>query len=110
MGRSQFDSLVSMWRVILLHMLKFDHQPDKRTRSWTVSIRTHRNRAADILDDNPGLKSRLDEALVRAYRDARQEASAETGLSLKLFPKECPYSRAELLTRPFSADPEDVSD
>ena len=110
LGKSQYDSLVSLWRVVLLHMLKFDYQPERRSRSWTVSIRTHRNRAADVLEDNPGLKSRLAQALMRAYRDAREEASAETGLPLKRFPKECPYTREELLTRLFSADPEDASD
>ncbi|WP_342106070.1 DUF29 domain-containing protein [Methylobacterium sp. SI9] len=110
LGRSQYDSLVSLWRVVLLHMLKFDYQPERRSRSWTVSIRTHRNRAADVLDDNPGLKSRLVQAVERAYRDAREEAAAETGLPLRMFPKDCPYTREELLTRPFSADPDDLSD
>ena len=110
LGRSQYDSLVSLWRVVLLHMLKFDYQPERRSRSWTVLIRTHRNRAADVLEDNPGLRSRLAQALVRAYRDAREEASAETGLPLKIFPKECPYKREELLTRSFSADLDDTLD
>ncbi len=27
LGRSELSSLVSAWRVVLLHMLKFDHQP-----------------------------------------------------------------------------------
>ncbi|MCJ2073499.1 DUF29 domain-containing protein [Methylobacterium sp. J-030] len=110
LGKSQFDSLVSFWRIVLLHMLKFDYQPERRSRSWTVSIRTHRNRAADVLEDNPGLKVRLAQALSRAYRDAREEAAAETGLPLGLFPKECPYTWEELLTRSFSADPEDTPD
>jgi hypothetical protein len=110
LGRSQYDSLVSLWRVVLLHMLKFDYQPERRSRSWTVSIRTHRNRAADVLEDNPGLKSRLAQAFKRAYRDAREEAAVETGLPLRIFPKDCPYTREELLTRPFSADPDDLSD
>ena len=109
-GRSQYDSLVSLWRVVLLHLLKFDYQPERRSRSWTVSIRTHRNRAADVLEDNPGLKGRLAQALVRAYRDAREEAAAETGLPLTILPKVCPYTREELLTRPFAIDLDDTSD
>ncbi|RZK93669.1 MAG: DUF29 domain-containing protein, partial [Methylobacterium sp.] len=35
LGKSEFNSLVSAWRVLLLHMLAFDHQPARRTRSWT---------------------------------------------------------------------------
>ncbi|AWN36722.1 DUF29 domain-containing protein [Methylobacterium radiodurans] len=110
LGRTEFNSLVSAWRVILLHMLKWDHQPERRTRSWAISIRTHRNRAADVLKDNPGLKSRLTDSLVRAYRDARDEASGETGLPIRVFPTACPYTREEMLARPFPADPDDTTD
>jgi hypothetical protein len=46
--------------------------------------------------------------LERAYRDARDEASVETGLPLRVFPKECPYGRDELTTRLFSIDSEDT--
>ena len=109
-GKSQYDSLVSLWRVVLRHTLKFEDQPERRSHSWTGSIRMHRNRAADVLEDNPGLESRLSQAFERAYRDAREEAAAETGLPSRMFPKECLYTREELQTRPFSADSEDTSD
>lgn len=108
LGRSEFNSLASAWRVILVHMLKFDHQPEKRTRSWALSIAEQRAQAGDVLADNPGLKSRLDEALARAYRRARLETSKETGLPLKRFPETCPYTQAEMLTRPFPVDPDDA--
>ena len=110
LGRSEFNSLTSAWRVILLHMLKWDHQPERRTRGWAISIRVHRNNGADVLADNPGLKARLGEALERAYRGARLEAASETGLPLKTFPTECPYTREDLLARPFPADPDDATD
>ena len=110
LGRSEFNSLVSAWRVIFLHMLKWDHQPSHRTRSWMISIRTQRNRVADIIADNPGLKNRLEQAFERAYRDARDEASSETGLPLRVFPKDCPYTRDELTTRPFVIDANDTLD
>ncbi|KMO14457.1 DUF29 domain-containing protein [Methylobacterium indicum] len=105
LGRSQLSSLVSAWRVVLLHMLKFDHQPDRRSRSWALSIRDQRDQAADVLADSPGLKRRLDEAMVRAYRGARLDAARETDLPLRVFPEECPYSRDEMLTRDFPIDP-----
>lgn len=105
LGRSQLSGLVSAWRVVLLNMLKFDHQPDRRSRSWALSIRDQRDQAADVLADSPGLKRRLDEAMVRAYRGARLDAARETGLPLRIFPEECPYTRAEMLTRDFPIDP-----
>ncbi|GAB6843622.1 hypothetical protein HNR00_001147 [Methylorubrum rhodinum] len=109
LGRSQFDSLVSLWCIVLLHMLKYDHQPGRRTRSWLISIRTHRNRAEDILADNPGLKGRLAEAVGRAYRDARLDASKETRLALKNFPQICPYTLDDIRSRPFPVDPDDTT-
>ncbi|MET7246193.1 DUF29 domain-containing protein [Methylobacterium sp. EM32] len=105
LGRSELRSLVSAWRVVLLDMLKFDHQPERRTRSWALSIRDQRDEAADILADSPSLKSRLDEAMARAYRGARVDAARETGLPLRTFRETCPYTRDDLLTRDFPIDP-----
>ena len=109
LGRSQFNSLVSAWRIVLLHMLKFDHQPSRRTRGWLISIATHRLAAADELRDSPGLKSRQAEAMERAYRRARLEAANETGLPLATFPETCPYTCDEMLTRPFAIDADDTT-
>jgi hypothetical protein len=86
----------------MLHMLKWDHQPERRSRSWTLSIKVQRNNLADVLADNPGLKSRLTEALERAYRDARIEAAQETDLDDATFPDKCPYSFEAITSRDFS--------
>ncbi len=102
LGREQFNKLVSALRVLMLHMLKWDYQPDKRTRSWLLSIRVQRNHLHDVLSDNPGLKSRLSEAQRRAYRDARIEAAQETGLDEGEFPATCPYSFEDITSRSFS--------
>jgi hypothetical protein len=104
LGRSELNSLVSAWRVVLLHMLKFDHQPERRSRSWALSIRDQRDQAGDVLTGSPGLKHRLDEAMARAYRGARLDAARETGLPLRTFPETCPYTRDEMLTRDFPVD------
>jgi hypothetical protein len=104
-GRSELRSLVSAWRVVLLYMLKFDHQPERGTRGWALSIRDQRDEAADILADSPGLKSRLGEAMARAYRGARVDAARETGLPLQAFPESYPYTRDDLLARDFPIGP-----
>lgn len=105
-GKSQFASLVSALRIVLLHMLKFDHQPERSSRSSAISIATHRDQTVEELDESPGLKSRLDEAVTTAYRRARLEASGETGLPLTVFPGSCPYSLDEIMNRPFAIDPD----
>src|SRR2546423_13246438 len=86
LGREQFNKLESAIRVLLLHMLKWDHQPAQRSRSWVLSIEAQRVELEDVLGDNPGLRPRIGEATARGYRRARLEAERETGLDEKLFP------------------------
>ncbi|HMK80921.1 MAG TPA: DUF29 domain-containing protein [Xanthobacteraceae bacterium] len=103
-GQEQFNKLESAIRVILIHMLKWDCQPKKRSRSWALSISAMRLDLDDVLSDNPGLKSRIDEAITRAHRKARLEAAKETGLKLSVFPETCPYSFADIASRPFERE------
>jgi hypothetical protein len=101
-GRTEFNQLVSALRVLMLHMLKWDHQPERRSRSWVTSLKTQRNDLDDVLSDNPGLKPRIAEAIARAYRNARAEAAQETGLDEETFPAMCPYSFEDIAKRTFS--------
>ena len=101
LGREQFNKLVSALRVLMAHILKWDHQPPLRSRSWVLSIQEQRLEIADVLADNPGLKPRIDEAIARAYRRARIEAAKETGLDEDKFPTTCPYSLDDLTSRVF---------
>jgi hypothetical protein len=104
MARSEFRSLVSALRVLVMHMLKWDLQPERRSASWAGSIREQRYSYIDIIDDNPSLKPRRDEALAKAYRRAVVSAMAETGVREDRFAPQCPYDWDDLLTRPFEAD------
>lgn len=101
----QYDKLESALRVLLMHMLKWDHQPERRGRSWANSIAIQRRHAARVLRKNPSLKSSLAEALAEAWEDARREASSETDLPLSRFPEACPYDWAAIMERPFEIDP-----
>lgn len=101
LGREVFSKLRSSFRVILLHMLKWDYQPERRSRSWTLSILNHRLDIADVIEENPSLRRRQAEAIEKAYRRARIEAADETGLRIPTFPDACPYSLDEVLNRPF---------
>jgi hypothetical protein len=101
-GKAEFNSLVGALRVLMLPMLKWDHQPERRTRSWLLSIEAQRNDLDDVLADNPGLKPRLPEAIARAYRNARIEVAKETGLERTAFPAACPYSFEDITSRPFA--------
>jgi hypothetical protein len=99
-GEGEYHRLESALRVVMLHLLKWDHQSDRRSRSWVLSIHEHRRRVHRQLRRSPGLKSQLEEALEGAYEDARLEASSETGLPLKIFPRKLPFNYSELMERP----------
>jgi len=99
LGREQFNKLVSALRVPMAHILKWDHQPPLRSRSWVLSIQEQLLEIADVLADNPGLEPRIDEAIARAYRRACIEAAKETGLDEDKFPTTCPYSLDDLTSR-----------
>jgi hypothetical protein len=101
LGREQFNKLSSALRVLLLHMLKWDHQPDLRSRSWAVSIAAQRIEIEDVLDGNPGLRPRIPEAIARAYRQARTLTAKETGLGEGAFPVTCPFPYDEIMSRVF---------
>ena len=101
MGRSERRSLESNLVVIILHLLKWQFQPDQISGSWKASIVEHRRRIRKTLKDSPSLQPYLKEVLVECYADAVEQASAETGLSLETFPQLCIYSAVEVLDSDF---------
>jgi hypothetical protein len=100
-GRNEYDKLESALRILLMHMLKWDHQLDRRSRSWAATIAIQRRHARRQLEENPSLKNRLEEAIANAFADARLAAAGETGISIKAFPATCPYGWDAIETRPF---------
>ena len=101
-ARREYDKLESALTILLLHMLKWDFQVAKRSRSWEYSILEHRRRIMRQLEDNPGLKSVIAKANLRAYESARSRAGFETKLDLAVFPLESPYGWAEITGREFA--------
>ena len=102
LGREQFSKLRSAIRVVLLLMLTCDYQPERRSRSWIMSIEAQRSELDDVLDGNPGLRPRIPEAIDKAYRRARIEASAETSVDRRRFPEQCPYDWNDIIARDFA--------
>lgn len=98
-GGEQYDKLESSIRVVLLHLLKWDYQTERRSRSWVLSIAEHRRRARRVLKKNPSLKASLDEAVDDAYEDARGDTVRETNMPRDTFPRVCPYVWDEIMNR-----------
>jgi predicted DNA-binding ribbon-helix-helix protein len=49
LGRGQFNKLESALRVVMMHMLKWDYQPQQRGRCWMLSIKGQRLELEDVL-------------------------------------------------------------
>jgi Domain of unknown function DUF29 len=101
LGREQFNKLESALRVLLMHILKWEHQPKRRSRSWIISIKDQRLAINHILADNPGLRPRIPEAIARAYSRAILAAAKETKLDEAIFPERLIYSFEDIMKREF---------
>ncbi len=99
LGSEIFDKYAGAIEIVLLHMLKWDNQPTRRSRGWVLSILEHRRRLETVLEKNPSFKARREEAVTQAYRYAQVRAARETDLPLKTFPDTCPYDWAAITTR-----------
>src|SRR5262245_46494099 len=91
----------SQLRLILSHLLKWHHQPDKRTDSWRSTITNGRVLVQEDLEDLSSLAGELDELAAWAYPRARRDAAQETGLQLATLPETCPWTVAQVLNADF---------
>ena len=97
MGRSEKRELKSRLIVLLMQLLKWHYQPEKRSESWRSTITEQRICIEGLLEDSPSLKPLLSEVFEDCYQKARLKASDETGIKLNFFPKESPFSLEETL-------------
>lgn len=101
LGRRERQELRNRLGVLLGHLLKWEYQPDKRSRSWLATIRIQRREVLKLLGENPSLQSYLAEALTEAYQNGRDLASAETNLPFSTFPDNCLYLYEEVINDSF---------
>ena len=102
MGRSEKRQMESRLEVLIMHLLKWQFQPNLRSRSWQLTLKEQRLRLEKLLQDNQSLKSNLEEAIEKNYPLAVVSAERETGLSS--FPETCPYSISQILSLYFSPE------
>lgn len=97
MGRSEKRELKNRLILLLMHLLKWHYQPEKRSESWRTTITEQRICIEGLLEDSPSLKPLLSEVFEDCYQKARLKAADETGIKLNFFPKESPFTLAESL-------------
>ncbi|MHB1531376.1 DUF29 domain-containing protein [Acidithiobacillus sp.] len=91
MGASQRRDLESRLTVLLMHLIKWRWQPEKRSTSWKLTIRGQRREIERLLKQSPSLKGYVPEVLAEAWNDACEDAEDETGLPMQTFPTGCPW-------------------
>lgn len=101
LGNRHYDQLESRLIQLIAHLLKWQVQYWKQTNSWRATIRVQRTAIAKLLRRNPGLKSRLDEAMEESWLEARDLAIAETDLPDEQFPDFCPFSFEQVMCEDF---------
>jgi hypothetical protein len=97
MGRSEKRELKSRLIVLLMHLLKWQYQPEKRSESWRSTISEQRICIEGLLEDSPSLKPLISEVFDDCYQKARLKAADKTGIKLNFFPKESPFTLEETL-------------
>ena len=97
LGRLQRTELLSHVIVLLVYLLKWRAQPDRRGRSWELTIREQRMEADRVLRQNPSLRPELETILADAYETAILRAERETRLPASAFPKAIPFGWREVL-------------
>ena len=97
MARREKRALESNLIQLLMHLLKWKYQTNRRSNSWRGSIVEHRQRIRDSFEDSPSLKPYFAEIFDRCYQDAIDKAVAETGLEPDTFPVQCPFTAEQVL-------------
>ncbi len=101
LGRQQRQELRSRLSVLLGHLLQWQYQPQRRSRSWLATIRIQRRDTLRLLQENPSLKADLDEIFEDAYANGKDLAIAETDLPDQTFPLQCLYTLDQTLDEAF---------
>lgn len=99
MARRDKREVLSRLGVLIAHLLKWRHQPDRRTRSWQETVEVQRQELAELLESGT-LRNYAEETLGKAYTNGVRQFVAETGLLENSVPNECESSLDEVLAAP----------
>ena len=103
MARRDRREVESRLAILIAHILKWKHQPDRRSGSWRSTIVVQRQELAGLVERGV-LRSHAEKMLETVYRRAVEQAAAETGLPDDQFPAACPFSLEELLSSDLPAE------
>jgi hypothetical protein len=98
LAKTERRELRSRLKVLLEHLIKWQFEPQRRSRSWRTTVSVQRLEIREHLDENPGLKPSVAEVLAQAYKAARLEV---TGRFLRRSdpqpPDSCPWTLEQVM-------------
>lgn len=92
MKKQYAHELDSRLTVLIMHLLKCQYQKNHPQNKWHSTLREQRRRIAFLLKDAPSMRASLLPFALDCYQTARHRAASETGLDVKIFPEQLPYS------------------
>ena len=97
-GKSEQRELASRMVVLMTHLLKWQCQPERRSTSWTLTIREQRKGLLRRLKNTPSLKNELSNTdwLEDVWTDVLTMTTKETGIGE--LPETRPWSIDEILS------------
>jgi hypothetical protein len=100
LGRSDKREIKSRLENLLVHLVKWRCQPERRSAPWEASIDEARQRIGRVIKDSPSLRSYPGEVLSEAYRYAIRN-KAIRALELRHLPEACPWAIEDVLSVEF---------
>jgi hypothetical protein len=97
MGRNNRREIFGRLKVLLMHLLKWQYQLEKRTNSWINTIDEQREQLELILRDSPSLKPYLADIFAECYQKEVRGTVNETNLPKETFPVDCPFTQEQVL-------------
>ncbi len=101
MGKDKRRELKSRLVVLLIHILKYQYQIEKRSSSWVSTILEQHDQIEYLLEDSPSLKPYYLEIFKQCYSKAIRNASTETKLPVNAFPSESLFSPEDVINSDF---------
>ena len=101
LGKQQRQELRNRLGILIGHLLKWDYQPEMRSKSWRATIREQRREVLHLLKENPSLKPYLAEAVMNAHQSGLDLVIRETPLDDPDLPANPIYTIEQLLNPDF---------
>jgi hypothetical protein len=80
LSRSEKRVLRSQLTRLMMHVIKWQIQPEHRSRSWLITIENARIEIEEILEEEPHLKPQVSQLWNKCFNAANRLAKKETGI------------------------------